>query len=362
MSASFRLSGRSGKQVAVVGRHEHASPGLLVYSHDAVHRTYAPAKLSAPDGRTDLSEAFSSITAGEPVHNGGDTAYWTGSQVIGTTVDFASTAQANNGTASIDATGMSNNDTFALTAPAPINPTSYAFLEMYIYISTWSTQGTTKEIQVQCLNNGTSTGNTVSLSSYCDIATQGVWQLVLIPMTDFGITAATIDEIRFTCQDTGRGSPPAVYYDDMQFLGTTTTGVLTFEFSPRPEETVEIRGIEWDGVNGAKDKVVWNEFWGLTELTNGCTLTVRSGGRTAFTLLVRNIYDFGSIAPVRMEAIPSGSTGGIIKAYATLATEGLVLEGSKGDSISVTVRDDITALDRMSVALEAYYIDYNLEE
>ena len=360
MTASFRVSGRSGKQIGAVGHRNGFVPGQMVYSAPAADRTYYPAKLSAFDGRTDLSEAFSGITSGENVHNGGDNAYWTGSQVVGTTVDFASTLQSNTGLASIDATGMSNNDVFALTAPAAINPANYSVLEMYIYIDTWATGGT-KEVLIDVYNGGASAGTQLALSAYCDITAQASWQLVTIPMADFGITTATIDELRVTCRDVGRGSPPSLFYDDIQFLAVGTTGVLEFTFAPRPEETVEIRGIQWSGVNASKKDIEYNEFWGIPELANGCTLTVRAGGRTAFTLLVRNIYDFASIAPVEIVST-SGASGAIISCVATLQEEGMVLRGEDGDSITVTIRDDLTALSRMTVALEAYYLDYSFEE
>lgn len=344
MVAKVNISGGLTNKSAETYQKEGHPRGLFVYNHEA--ESYTPTIKFFANDEFGINQ---NITATAPttttkVHNGGDTVAFTAEAFVGNSWDYASTAQAHTGTYSIDATGTRNGDITRFLWPvggSDLTVSSYDSLDGYVYITSWPASGS-KNFTLQLFLDGIAIGVAINLSSYINTGLQDEWQLFTIPMGDF-LTNGELyfDEIRLTTVDAGQGSAPAIYLDDIELVAAGESRATAFAIQPPSGETWVVRQIKWTAVSN-NTNIKYNEFFGITSLTNGYSLQVKNDGIVVAAYFADNFYDMLKFPNV--EARVSGSTNGLFELVFSFYGDEMQLKGSRNQSIELIVRDDLSSL------------------
>lgn len=287
------------------------------------------------------------------IHNGTDSSGFTGSNLTGANFVFNSTAQAYAGTHSIDGTATVEGNE-ALFSDGSVALSGYVALSGAVYLTSWSTQGTLKEVEVRLRFSGTDVGNSVNLSSYINKALFGVWQLFAIPFADFGASTSTINQVVVKTRDLGAGNPPDYYLDALQI--EQTGGGLAYEASAAQGTIYSISGFgigmvdTYDGTlaNSPSAKATWNKFFGITKLPVGIISYTVINGIQVFTGVVQQFMDFQIYPNVKFQTGTDG-TSTWYKWDVFFGDEfggsPLVLDSRRGDKLGFLLLDDLSGLD-----------------
>lgn len=355
MTAKFRIEGGGSNQVAHVVEHKGTLPGLVSYTHPLDHYNYSVQPLASPDQGVNM--AINPSAGGAPtatlVHDGGDTVGWTASAVTGGGFDFTSTAQAYDGTQSIDATVSANNDIAGFTAPAPVNPTSFTSLTFAVYITAFPASGT-KDVTVQFFNGGAAVGSELSIKPYVNTTVFNVWLLANIPLSDFGLAGVTqFDEIRVKTIDSGRGGPPDYYLDAIKLVQAAgpSTGVESYSFTPAFGEDYSLLRLRIRAYNTSKAAADPAEFFGLTALAGGFELILRNKERVLMTLIARDLWDFLRAPNAVISTSADGNAGATFTVDFDMPLDHMLVSGSEGTYVEVRVKDDLSGLGRLETSL-----------
>lgn len=326
-------------------------PGQVVYTHPLESGTQILRPFA--NDTFGLEQAINGSGAGTltTVHDGGDSSAFTASAVVGTW-DFASATQANTGTASIDATGTRNGDIASFTN-STLNVGDYEAFRGFIFIESWPSSGS-KNFSFQLYSGGAPIGSPVNLNVYVDTNNLSNWQLFEIPMQDFGITDPTFDAVWLTVLDSGRGNAPAAYFDDLSFVGAATGGGAVYSIAPPADETWVIRKMKWTAVGPASTK--WDEFFGITELTNGYQLAFLNKGATVQSFTAHNLFEMMEYPTVTTNVLDGVSTN-IFEVIFTFENKDLVLQGALEQSIECRIRDDLSGITKLRAFAEGYKLE-----
>lgn len=352
MSAKVRLIGPGSGVEATVHSptdlgHEQL-PGLVVYSHKLETGTPLLRFFADDTGNVDQNVNASGAGTLTGIHNGGDSVLFTANAEVGTW-DFASTTQANSGTQSI-ALGGSSADIASFTNASDLTVTDYSSLRGFIYITSWPNNGN-KNVQIQLYLNGAAVGNSVNLSTYVDTAVQDSWQLFTIPMLDFGVTTAQFDAVWLTMVDSGAGSAPAGFLDDLSLVGAGTGGSKDFIVKPPVDETWVVTRMKWTAV-ATSSALKYEEWFGIPGLTNGYTVSFRSKGKSQLNFTARNFFEMAQYPNVTLDII--SGTNSLFEVYFDIPEEQQVLLGNLEQEIVLTVRDDLSSMVRFRASMQGY--------
>lgn len=353
MSVKFRIEGGGNGPIAHVVDHERHPAGLVTYTHPIDHYMYSIVPLTSPEYGLSMAVDPTAATTNETlIHNGEDTAAWTAADVTGGGYVFNSTAQALDGTQSVDATGSVNNDAVSFTAPGPINPALITSLSLGIYITAFDTRGN-KDVTFQFFSGGAAVGTAVSIKPYVNSGSFNNWQIASIPFGDFGLSGATqIDELRVTTVDTGPGAPPDFYLDAIKLIEAVSgTGVANYRFEPNFGEDYSLLRLRIFAYNTSKTAANPTEFFGLAALTNGFELILRNKKRVFLSLVARDIWDFIRAPNSNVQTNADGSAGATFVVDFDIPIEHMLINGSEGTFLEVRVRDNLSGLARLETSL-----------
>lgn len=336
-------------RASVVRKNGHH--GIVAYTMDLHPKDRSTATLLNPTyGRAmNQSPAFSGTP--EPVHNGIDNVYWTATALSGTWT-FDSTDQAHTGTNSIDATATINNREAQIEASGSIDVNDYSSLAGWIYIESWSTAGTAKEVELRLRLAGVDVGLTVDLSNYIDRLLFNEWQQFIIPIIDF--SSGTIDQLIIRTIDIGGGPPPDYYLDDIRF--EEIGGFIDFIYAPPPDKIFTITNVATNFIDNVTELVARNplSFLGVSKLANGILLKFDVANQEVLSLPVKCLYDLNKFASVNdVETVSDGITTHL---KVTGFTE-IKLNGSTRDSVTYRIQDNLSALIEMEVWLFGHIED-----
>ena len=133
----------------------------------------------------------------EVVHDGIDSVAWTGSNVIGGKVNFSNAERPHTGTLAVKVDNPAASDVWQFARTTPISMAGHTALTMWINIDKdW----TTESISLSGFDTGTGLAvrNFVLVENYLNTTSFDTWHKAVIPLTDLGIEAATLDAFRFT--------------------------------------------------------------------------------------------------------------------------------------------------------------------
>lgn len=352
MSGKFRLIGSGAEAEASV--HTPTSvgsdeiSGLVVYNHSLETGVPLFQFFSDESGAVDQNIDASAAGTLTNIHNGTDSVLWTAVAEVGTW-DFASTAQANTGTKSIEITST-RDGVASFTNLSPLNVTDYSDLRFFLYIDVWPALGN-KNIVVQLSLNGSAVGSTVNVSSYADTTAAGSWQLVNIPTTDFAVGTAQFDAIIVSVVNTGAGPTLSGYIDDMALVGSGTSGRRAFSIGPPPDQVWVINKIKWTAVS-TSNSIKYDEFFGIPALTNGYTLSFESQDKEKNSFLVNTFFGLAQYPNVSLNII--SGTNSIFEVFFDIPQNQQVLVGRLNQKISLTVQDNLSSMQKFRTTALGY--------
>ena len=362
MSARVKLGGRLSSNVAAVGSSSSGEIGLKVYAEDVFSRSLFSAFLTDDLGSSDLAQSNLALSDPTLIHNGGDTVAFTASAISGTgRWDFADTAQAFAGSASVGFDNARNNDTASFTNASNLPIADITTLDMRVYLTQWPTSGSLKEVEVTVYLDGAVVSDVIPLSSYLNISTLNSWQLVTIPQSAMGLTANEWDEIRITVRDTGAGQAPRGFIDDIIAQGASASGTIPFTFRPPSDSVVEVDRIRLTAA-ATSNKIKYDEFFGISALSNGLSIAVVRNDKVDLQRTVFDNFNILELASTNFQAdFDSGGTA-LFVVDLDLRPFGLRLYGSSNDEVRITIRDDLSSLLRFTSSVEGYFLTRDFKE
>jgi hypothetical protein len=337
-------------EAAHVHNPKEGPPGLAVYTEERRDGNNNVIKFLQNDCYgINLNQNVTFGGSPDFIHGGGDCPCvdWTASAISGTW-DFASCAQANGGTGSIDGTATVNNDEALFTSPCPVDISGYTALTGAVFITAWSTSGT-KELELRLRLAGACVGCVVPLSNYINEGEFCTWQTFVIPKADLGVCAQCIDELVVRNVDIGAGQAIDFYLDCLQLEQTGSPAIFSLPLENGKMYQVDrftifmADNIPATVTNGTTLGLAYNKLMGLCALANGITIVNKSNGFTSFSGRVSQLGDLIQLAPVSISASGSDGTNTWIKIDVTF-TKPYKYFAKKDDSLTFTVNDNLSGL------------------
>lgn len=327
--------------------------GLMVYTEP--YKQFTPELFFFSNSTYGIDMNQNAAFSGTPegVHNGADTTLWTASAVQGSW-DFNSSAQAQSGSFSIDATGTANNAEARFDDATSIDMSNYIALSGWIYITGWETIGV-KDVQIEARINTVLVGNLVNLSNYINTNTFNQWQKFAIPKADLGLSTQTVDELRIRTISSGGGAAPDYYLDNIQW--EQTGGPITFTIKPNVGTRLYLTSIVDFAVSNVDStftltagtgkapnspNISYNKFFGETALTTGFVSIITQNEQVVFAAAARQNSDLLQIPNSNM-TIGSDGTTTWYKWAGEFPTP-FVLDGDRGDVWTAIINDDLSTL------------------
>lgn len=332
--------------------------GLVVYSRP-VNTLDSSVKFATNETygfNLNQDASFSGTPTG--IHNGTDNIYWTASTLSGTW-NFASTVQAKDGTKSIDAVNTTNNNEALLSAGSDIDLENFTAVTGWIYITDWSDRGTLKEVEIEFRNSGSVIGNFINLSNYINEFDFNAWQKFVIPLTDFGASTATINEMVIRTRDVGGGPPPDYFLDVIQL--EETGGSIEYTIEPDTEygfidslNFIIANNIPSTVTNGTMLGLSYDDLLGVT-LTNGIVIQSIRNGEDKFSVTIRDISDILQSPGQEIVTHMSDGTNTFIKCSIKFRVM-LPFNKATQDKFKITVSDDLSTFLRLRFAARLYEV------
>ncbi|MGL1886307.1 MAG: hypothetical protein OCD76_07310 [Reichenbachiella sp.] len=342
MANEVRIKDGGGKPIrACVHAPEDEVGGIVAYTREYDERIPRNKPFLNPTWGNAMNQ--NAAAGGTPVliHNGTDTAAWTGAAGTGTW-DFSDTTDPFAGANCVSLTSANNNDNATFTGAASVVGANYSAISLQIQLDTYV--DVNHEILLEFALAGAPVGVPVSIDNYIDTAILGSYQAVIIPLTDLGVENETFDEATFTATRAG-GSKPTFRIDNFQV--EETGGIIEFTLIPDEGKDFWIDAVRLTMVNNVTGTAAsnYNELLGVT-LANGLTIIRTSRSNTVVGRNIANLYEFYAVGFNKIVS-EEGAT------QTTLSLEiefspAVHLEGKFGDDIAFGVQDDLTGFTLMS--------------
>jgi len=278
----------------------------------------------------------------EIIHNGGSSVEWTPTAVQGAW-NFASSAKFE-----IDSGANNDEATFAEETPTTIDMSGFSAFTGKVDLETYDSVQNSLTIQFD--NAGVLVGNSVNLNDFIDTG-EFTEQSFAIAKSFFGLTTQLLDGMSLKLGVTG-GSQPKVIFDDFQFEATGNPAIFT---STTPVDTrfhvkeVVIRiedAFDSTLANATVPNIPINTLLGVASLTNGINVSIVTAKADPFTATLRNLGDFLAVG-IELFGV-SGDATNTGFSLSLKFPEPVVLEGSSGDFISLTINDNLSGLTRFT--------------
>jgi len=235
-----------------------------------------------------------------------------------------------------------------------IDLSSYVAFTMWINVdSDWDNGDS---VDFQGIVDAGLVGNSVALEDYFDHTKYDVWQFIAIPVGDMGLSATSIDAVRFT-QAARDGAKSPTYYLDLITLEETGSPI---EYSIKPSknrwfyiDTLHITmadNIDSEIDTGANTKVPtmyglsYDKFLGMTP-TEGLKLEVYRNDSLVegSSLQITNLGDMLSVPDVRITNAIADGTNTMISVERKLSVP-IILKVEEEDELRVTLSDNFSVL------------------
>lgn len=357
MAIETIITGGAGEALnAAVIEKQDLPRGLVVYTEPArsyIAQTKALASETTGGINANVNAAFSGTPDG--IHNGTDSVLWTGSALTGTWT-FDSTAQAQAGTKSVDATATIGNDEAQFERGSTVSAGDYQALSGYIYITGWPTSGT-KEVELRFRLAGVDQSSTVNLSEYINTGTLNAWQKFAIPLADFGLGAVNIDQLIVKTIDIGGGAAPDYYLDTVQleetgqeiFSAIADTGSkyyvtdLSITMADAYDSTL---------ANSSVQNIKYNQLLALAKLGNGILFRLTTNEIVRFQGVFQQHVDFMTFPGLTVES--GGDATNTWIRYSVKFDFPFVMDSRTKDKFEMILSDDLSGLLYHRVLISGY--------
>lgn len=294
------------------------------------------------------------------IHDGTDSAAWTGTNITGISVTFDSTNRPNNGTKSVEIAAPNLNDTWMFDKGSDINLNNYVSLSLLVNVDKNWTSGDSISVFGFDTGTGLVVGNSVLLENYINEFEFDTWQATSIPLSDMGLETSTIDAIRMVLIGK-HGASPTLYIDDFQV--EQTGGPIKFTITPAPGKVFLMESVlvtftdalDISVANASVAGLAFNKILGLVSLTNGYQIKLERKQIAIFTNTVREIGDHMALGGEVTNVICDG-TNTLLTIKIDLGLAPISLQARNEDNISFTINDDMSGLTGMQVVAVGKYV------
>lgn len=330
-------NGRNARVVHKQG--DGFATGLLCYTVPYINKANVTNPFLAPGFGDDFSVDGSASGDTDLVHNGGDSAGWTGSAVSGTW-DFADTTGPDTGTNHVSITDADDNNEGRFDRASTINGSSYEILRIRVNLQVYSAAN--NEMILTFDNAGTTVGVPMDIGSFIDTGDIGNYQTATIPLAELEIDDQTFDGCSITMTRTG-GAKPTVYFDNIEFY---ESGGVPFTIQARRGGNFFIEGLQFqfiDNITGSTAKT-YNRILNV-DVGDGITINRTSRGGTVQGRPISSIADFIKFgAPIADASFLDDGTNTTLSFFLPFVGAPILLEGDFDDTITVLVAGDFSTL------------------
>jgi len=288
----------------------------------------------------------------DKIHDGTDSVLWTATDIVGggkTTFNSADQNHTPAGELSIKVDNAPVDDVYQIAKGSDVTMSNYVALTMWVYVDkNWKALDA---VEMYCWDNGTNTqiGTAVDLSDYFEFLNYGIWQRIVIPLTDFGeASGSTIVDAFRVIQLSGEGKAPKYYLDDIQLEEAGTP----VKFSIKADKGTWLYVDEFtismaDNISGTladatMPYLAYDKFLGVS-LVSGLNYQRVEDGNIVFSATILSMMDFLQLPGTEVSAYGSDGTN----TWVTLKAkhiEPLLLKSEDEDELIFTVSDDLSGL------------------
>ena len=300
------------------------------------------------DYGVDMNQNSAAGGTPEKVHNGIDDVLWTGTSIIDDT-DFDSGNRAHTGLASISFESWSNTgDLCQIAKGSNLDLSDYVSLTMWVNIN--NNWGDSDSVSVYGWDTATGliVGVQVFLENYMDYSVYDVWHKLTIPLSDMGLTGATIDSIRFRYANSF-ATDANFFIDDIQFEETGTP--IKFCLKPDKGTWLHVNSFQilladaYAGTvsDGTMPGIPYNSLLGVAKLATGITYRRVTNGEVLSSANIQQFLDFMAFSNAQITCSGSDGTNTWVTVNIQF-TEPVILKAEDADEMSLTVNDDLSGL------------------
>lgn len=335
----------TGKSVQVYERDE--IQGNISYTLPLIQRQPLNIPALNPDRGREM--AIDGSFGGTPVgvHNGLDSALWTGSQITGVGVTFNSTDRFNSGAQSIKVEAANVDDIWQFAKGSDLTVSAYTALTLFINVDVGWTEGDSIALYGWDTGTATQMGDPVLLEDYFDPFTFDTWDKLSIPLSDLGLTSGTIDALRM--EMIGKhGQAPTFYIDDFQ-VEETTAGAK-YDINPPAEQKFLMYKFRYTLIgafagtvaSGTMPGLSYNQLLGVASLDSGILFTWERAGRPVGQASISNLGDAVKAGATIINHMSDGTNTSIT--ILRELVEPIVLSSRSNDKICISINDNLTGL------------------
>ena len=281
------------------------------------------------------------------IHNGIDSALWTGSQIIGTSVTFNSTDRFNSGAQSVKVEASNIDDIWQFDRGSDLDLSSYVALTLFISVDLGWTVG--DSISVYGWDTGTASqvGTPVLLENYFDPFTFDTWHKLSIPLADMNLATSTVDALRM--EMVGKhGQAPTFYTDDFQVENTTAGAKFDIippdgkKFLVHKFRYIIIDAISGVVVDGTMPGLSYNQLLGVGTLDSGILFTWERAGSPVGQTSISNLGDAVKAGAEIINHMSDGTNTSITVLREFV--EPIILSSKSNDKIYISINDNLSGL------------------
>lgn len=195
--------------------------------------------------------------------------------------------------------------------------------------------------------DGVAIGNTISINDFIDTGNFAE-QSFVITKAALGLSGELTNGLMIVHQRTGGGPKADVKFDDLRFETSGTP--LEFRSTVELDHKFHISAIRFSlsdalnisVTNGTAPGLAHDQFMALSALTNGVLFQRVQNNVVKFALTLKQLSDFLSVQSTLQNVICDGTN-----TYINLQIdfpEPLILDGTTGDYLSLTIQDDLSGL------------------
>lgn len=265
---------------------------------------------------------------------------WTTSAITGNW-NFASSTQAQSGSVSISGTLTSDGDIAQIKRSSSIDLSNYESISGYIYVTA---SDVNDDIFIYAWDTvaGQIVGNIVSVFDYIRTSILNQWIEFIIPISDMGLSASSIDTIRL---EVSSASPPFKFYIDTLKI-QESGGNLRYRIEPSTNSVLHVQQFKLYLRATGEGKYDMKKFLGLSLLSP----IVFRVGISGTVLPAGNFLGLGDlllITPATFQLLDDGVNSNFFVNF-NYSTQ-FVLNSRTGDFIDILINDDFSSLDLFNV-------------
>lgn len=363
MGINVGLSGgKNNDRLAHIHR-RNGDQGLVVFSEQLKEKdTLFTFSLNPELG---FQMAIDGSFGGTPivVHDGIDTAAWTGSNVSGNKVTFddASYAESTWTPQSIEINKSGVGDVWQFLRDSDLDLNNYIAISMDVIVDSGWSPGNSISVQGFFLGvGGGPRGVPVLLEDYFNESFFKTVQKIAIPLEDMSLSADTIDTLRFEVL-AKVGAGPVFYLDNIQIEETSGSREFNVVAPPGTKYYINqfkftyIDGISTSFADNSMPFLSYDKILGVDKLTTGIGFQRIQTGVSLFSASVTCIADSTRGGSVLENVFSDGVNAHVT--VSTLFTSPVMLDSRRDDAIRITVNDDLTGLVSFTALAMGHTVD-----